>query len=52
MFLDPIDIDYVEGQDGKVVIHVGNETYQQDTTLQNMETLIVPYGFIAAIALI
>ncbi|PTF26615.1 ABC transporter ATP-binding protein [Staphylococcus cohnii] len=45
MFLDPIDIDYVEGQDGKVVIHVGNETYQQDTTLQNMETLIVPYGF-------
>ena len=45
MFLDPIDIDYVEGQDGKVVIHVGNETYDQDTTLQNMETLIVPYGF-------
>ncbi|MDW8797253.1 LytTR family transcriptional regulator DNA-binding domain-containing protein [Staphylococcus pseudoxylosus] len=45
MFLDPIDIDYLEGQDGKVMIHVGNEQYIHDTTLQNIEKLIIPYGF-------
>lgn len=45
MFLDPIDIDYLESQDGKVVIHVGDEQYIHDTTLQNIETLITPYGF-------
>ncbi|WP_436855586.1 LytTR family transcriptional regulator DNA-binding domain-containing protein [Staphylococcus caeli] len=45
LFLDPIDIDYIEGQDGKVVIHVSNEHYTHDTTLQAMESLIIPYGF-------
>ncbi|MGW7889361.1 LytTR family transcriptional regulator DNA-binding domain-containing protein [Staphylococcus xylosus] len=45
MFLDPIDIDYLEGQDGKVMIHVGDEQYIHDTTLQNIEKLIIPYGF-------
>ncbi|MFQ3853048.1 LytTR family DNA-binding domain-containing protein [Staphylococcus parequorum] len=45
LFLDPIDIDYLEGQDGKVVIHVGNEQYTHDTTLQAIETIIIPYGF-------
>lgn len=45
LFLDPIDIDYLEGQDGKVVIHVGNEQYTHDTTLQSIEKIIVPYGF-------
>lgn len=45
MFLDPSDIDYIESRDGKVQIHVNNETYEHDATLQSMEALILPYGF-------
>lgn len=45
MLLDPIDIDYVESQDGKVLLHVDDEVYSQESTLQKVEDIIRNYGF-------
>lgn len=45
LFIDPIDIDFIESQNGKVIIYINNEEYIYDDTLQSIADKVEPYGF-------
>ncbi|WP_256860582.1 LytTR family DNA-binding domain-containing protein [Paraliobacillus ryukyuensis] len=45
ILFDPLEIDYMESQDGKAMIVVNDQTYAMDTTLSEMEKQLEVYGF-------
>lgn len=45
MLIDPIDIDYIESRNGKVLIFVNQESYVHDATLSTLEVQLKHYGF-------
>lgn len=45
ILFDPPEIDYIESQDGKVMIVINDESYALDATLAEMEKKLGGYGF-------
>ncbi|TDM48642.1 LytR family transcriptional regulator [Macrococcoides goetzii] len=45
LFINPEDIDYIEGAEGKVNIHFNNESFKADYTLNELEEKLKVYGF-------
>ncbi|MBU9711934.1 response regulator transcription factor [Evansella tamaricis] len=45
ILIDPLEIDYIESQDGKAMIVINDESYPMDATLTEMEKKLVIYGF-------
>ncbi|TDL98110.1 LytR family transcriptional regulator [Macrococcus brunensis] len=45
LFLNPEAIDFIEGSDGKVNIHLNNESFLADYSLTELEEKLQPYGF-------
>ncbi|GGB07327.1 hypothetical protein GCM10007190_14190 [Macrococcus hajekii] len=45
LFLNPEDIDFIEGFEGKVNIHLNNESWLADYSLTELEERLSPYGF-------
>lgn len=45
IFVTIEDIEYLESQDGKVYINLGSEKFVMESTLQNAEEQLEPYGF-------
>lgn len=45
ILFDPLEIDYIESQDGKAMIVVNDESYALDSTLGDMEKKLAVYGF-------
>ncbi|UTH00222.1 LytTR family transcriptional regulator DNA-binding domain-containing protein [Macrococcoides canis] len=45
LFINPEDIDYIEGAEGKVNIHFNSESFKADYTLNELEEKLKVYGF-------
>ncbi|MFA9557779.1 LytTR family transcriptional regulator DNA-binding domain-containing protein [Evansella sp. AB-rgal1] len=45
ILIDPLEIDYIESQDGKAMIVINDESFPMDATLNEMEKKLVIYGF-------
>lgn len=45
IFVTIADIEYLESQDGKVYINIGQEKFSMDSTLQNAEDQLEQHGF-------
>lgn len=45
IFMNPEDIDYIEGAEGKVNIYINNESFIADYTLSELEEKLKVYGF-------
>lgn len=45
LFINPEDIDYIEGSEGKVNIHFNGESFKADYTLNEIEEKLKVYGF-------
>lgn len=45
LFINPEDIDYIEGSEGKVNIHFNGESFKADYTLNELEEKLKVYGF-------
>ncbi|WP_414045259.1 LytTR family DNA-binding domain-containing protein [Macrococcus equi] len=45
IFINPEDIDYIEGAEGKVNIIINNESFKADYTLNDLENKLKVYGF-------
>lgn len=45
LFINPEDVDYIEGAEGKVNIHFNNESFKADYTLNELEEKLKVYGF-------
>ncbi|MGV2929056.1 LytTR family transcriptional regulator DNA-binding domain-containing protein [Macrococcus capreoli] len=45
LFINPEDIDYIEGADGKVNIYLNNASFKADYTLSELEEKLKVYGF-------
>ncbi|MDN5388932.1 LytTR family transcriptional regulator DNA-binding domain-containing protein [Bacillus sp. LB7] len=45
ILFDPLEIDYIESQDGKAMIVVQDESYAMDSTLAEIEKKLAVYGF-------
>ncbi|NBJ70857.1 MULTISPECIES: response regulator transcription factor [Clostridia] len=45
ILFDPLEIDYIESQDGKAMIMVNDSSYMLDSTLGEMEKKLEVYGF-------
>ncbi|RFA33342.1 ABC transporter ATP-binding protein [Virgibacillus dokdonensis] len=45
ILFDPLEVDYIESQDGKAMIVVNDASYALDATLGDMEKKLAVYGF-------
>lgn len=45
LFINPEDVDYIEGAEGKVNIHFNGESFKADYTLNELEEKLKVYGF-------
>lgn len=45
LFINPEDVDYIEGAEGKVNIHFNSESFKADYTLNELEEKLKVYGF-------
>lgn len=45
LFINPEDVDYIEGAEGKVNIHFNGESFKADYTLNELEEKLKIYGF-------
>lgn len=45
ILFDPLEIDYIESQDGKAMIVINDKSYALDATLTDMELRLAVYGF-------
>lgn len=45
ILFDPLEIDYIESQDGKSQIIINNESFTMDSTLADVEKKLEVYGF-------
>ncbi|MDL4839909.1 response regulator transcription factor [Aquibacillus rhizosphaerae] len=45
ILFDPLEIDYIESQDGKAMIVINDESYALDSTLAEIENKLEAYGF-------
>lgn len=45
LFINPEDVDYIEGAEGKVDIHFNGESFKADYTLNELEEKLKVYGF-------
>ncbi|WP_233455610.1 LytR/AlgR family response regulator transcription factor [Macrococcoides canis] len=45
LFINPEDVDYIEGSEGKVNIHFNGESFKADYTLNELEEKLKVYGF-------
>lgn len=45
LFINPEDVDYIEGLEGKVNIHFNGESFKADYTLNELEEKLKIYGF-------
>lgn len=45
ILFDPLEIDYIESQDGKAMIVINDESYALDSTLAEIESKLEVYGF-------
>ncbi|WP_414044342.1 LytTR family DNA-binding domain-containing protein [Macrococcus sp. EM39E] len=45
IFINPENIDYIEGSEGKVNIYLNNESFKADYTLNELEEKLRVYGF-------
>lgn len=45
LFINPEDVDYIEGSEGKVNIHFNGESFKADYTLNELEEKLKIYGF-------
>ncbi|PAD14966.1 response regulator [Shouchella clausii] len=45
ILFDPLEIDYVESQDGQTILHVNNEAFFASINLKDLEQRLAPFGF-------
>lgn len=45
ILFDPLEIDYIESQDGKPYIIINKDSFILDSTLSDIEKKLTPYGF-------